>query len=155
MSQFPVEWEQLYKVFLYAYQNKVELRIHETDETYITVESIERRMSGCGQCHDAYECFSLTGLIRANYFDDLPSDEYLPYSAQVSQYNMFRCKCDIAKKNASDNGDDDDEPMEFLPLFKGYVENTKQCVCHVYVDQLLVIWFKWYCKRKGMFLFPL
>lgn len=114
-----LKWEKLYRLLEHHKKESTELCIHEGDQTYITVDYLKHQESGCGLCGKRYDNFALSGMFHSSY-----EPRILPYSAEVSQYDMHICI-------------DEEECDGFYPLFKGTIENTQHCVCHVYIDFLV------------------
>jgi len=105
------QWEELFSELVNKKNTHELYQITQHDNICITISDIEMRMSECGRCGIQYECIELPGRIKADYLS-----EWKNYSAQISQYMMHRC--------GLPNTD------EFMPLFKGYIEDTEYCVCH-------------------------
>lgn len=113
--KFVKRWNALYDLFDKVKTDKTEVCINKRDDIHITVDSLDRDMSGCGRCGDRYECFHLSGKIRSNYDDDVQD-----YTATVSQYYMHSC--------------DKDERTTFCPLFKGHMDKPDNCICDRFLD---------------------
>lgn len=113
-----VKWEQLWNFWKNVQETKSTILLDQEENIQILVLSCKREMSGCGGCKTRYECFYLSGYVCADYLEDDP----LEFSAEISQYHMHRCPNDTSI------------PIEWLPLFKGYIEETKHCVLHRFID---------------------
>jgi hypothetical protein len=48
---------------------KIQFCIDPDDNIYVTVEDIDIHESGCGQCQQRYNVFSICGSIKANYLE--------------------------------------------------------------------------------------
>jgi hypothetical protein len=113
-------WEKLYGVLELAQLNKIQLCVCPVDHIYISIDQLQHMESGCGQCNIRYDSFYIEGLIKSDY-----EPRVLPYSAGVNQTDMHHC----AKRPEEGYCKD-----EFVALFKGYMPDTKHCVCDLYLD---------------------
>lgn len=68
-------WESLCRTLEIALEYKTELCMDEEDDAYLTIERIERAMTGCGCCDLDYPVLYIKGRIRTNYLEK-PSHPY-------------------------------------------------------------------------------
>lgn len=112
-------WEMLFQKLESCRLHKQEFCVRRDEDIFIMIHKMTREVSGCFGCKIDYECFEMEGTIRAKYLENATHR----FTASISPYYMY-CK----DRNP-------DNSLEFCPIFKGFIEDTKFPICDYFLSE--------------------